>query len=144
MAKAKECGFIMRTGKACPKNAKYGVRCGRHKGKRNKPVRKSTKTVKRTKKTPAKRKKLKTKSKAGPKKKSKKATKKAGKRKVATSKSKSKTIEFYDVAHKKRIRVPRDVVRVKRANPGGRGGDQLVAKYKGRKLYKFVKRGFNL
>lgn len=112
-------------------------------------AKKFLKEVKKTKSKPKKvlkkRKKI---SKVSKKKPRKKATKtkvkrKAKKKAKVKTVSKSGKIKFFDVKTKKYVSIPRGECKLKK-NRSARGGDQLIANYKGRKLYTFVKRGFQL
>jgi len=74
---------------------------------------------------------------------SKKTARSTSSRKNPPSKTRTKRIKFYDAAKKKYVLIPRSECRVKR-NKNPRGGDQLTARYKGRKLFTSVKKGFKL
>ena len=124
----KECGFLKENGTACDKSAKFGRRCGMHKGKRNKGKLK---------------KKVETKlSKAEPKKELK--TSKTSKQSSKSSKQghTSANIKFWYMAAKKFVFIPRSECKIKRSK--GRGGDQVIGIYQGKKLATYVPRGFEL
>jgi len=52
------------------------------------------------------------------------------------------SIKFYDVATGRNVTVPRSACKVQRSS--GRGGDRVFTHYKGRKLFTFVPKGFEL